>query len=395
LQVNQRVDVDPAPYLLQGFTVRGQDIWELSSGALAPPLVTFVIINWNYARFVGAAIDSVRQQDYLHFECIVINNGSTDDSAAVIARHIADDRRFSMLTFAENRGQLGAAFSVLDRVKGGLVTFVDADDVLFQNYASLHVQAHMALRQPVGFTSSNSIEMDANGHALASASNLSRARKNPPASGLQQGGTVLRVPTVSDEDYDFLSANTAIVSHGERRWLWGPGTSNMYRTSILRMTKLGDGSSHHMRAADSYFNIVCQGLAGSALLDLSLSAYRIHGSNYFAACERFHNLRSGTRLYARASANAVYDELEYFLREAERFSWMLGRDYFAFIDQIARAGLTHRKRRRFYRNKRAFQLFVAHAPQLKAAVGTLQFNCHIALRFSPWRAGRIFRAAFR
>src|ERR1035437_6166110 len=63
-----------------GLTIDRIDCTELG---LKPPLVSVVITSWNHARFVGAAIDSIRGQDYPHLECLVIDNGSIDDSRAV------------------------------------------------------------------------------------------------------------------------------------------------------------------------------------------------------------------------------------------------------------------------------------------------------------------------
>jgi glycosyltransferase involved in cell wall biosynthesis len=44
-----------------------------------PPLVSIVIDNYNYARFVGAAIESALAQSHERCEVIVVDDGSTDD----------------------------------------------------------------------------------------------------------------------------------------------------------------------------------------------------------------------------------------------------------------------------------------------------------------------------
>ena len=61
---------------------------------IRPPLVSFVLRNWNYADFIGSAINSIKQQNYPRFEVIVVDNGSTDGSRDIIAEHIEDDARF-------------------------------------------------------------------------------------------------------------------------------------------------------------------------------------------------------------------------------------------------------------------------------------------------------------
>ena len=124
------------------------------------PLVSIVIVNWNYARFVGQAIASVRSQTYTNFKCIVVDNASTDNSLAVINEAIAGDNRFQVHGLPENRGHLGGALSVLDRVPGDFVVFLDADDILFDNFLSSHIQVHLATTTPTSFTSSNFITVD-------------------------------------------------------------------------------------------------------------------------------------------------------------------------------------------------------------------------------------------
>ena len=76
------------------------------------PLVSLVLINWNYANFIGATIDSIKRQDYPWFEAIVVDNGSTDESRDIIAAHVGDDPRFRVLCLDQNLGQLGAFLEV-------------------------------------------------------------------------------------------------------------------------------------------------------------------------------------------------------------------------------------------------------------------------------------------
>ena len=80
---------------------------------VSPPLVSLLIINWNYGTYIGATIDSIKSQDYPAIEVIVVDNGSTDDSRDVIAKHAGDDPRFRVVHLDENLGQLGAYFHAL------------------------------------------------------------------------------------------------------------------------------------------------------------------------------------------------------------------------------------------------------------------------------------------
>src|SRR5579871_1119149 len=107
------------------------------------PLVSILIINWNYARYLPQSIRSVLAQDYPSIECIIVDNGSTDDSVAVIEREITGHAQCRLIRFDENLGQLGAFFAVFAQCKGDFFTLLDADDILTAPFVSSHVQVHL------------------------------------------------------------------------------------------------------------------------------------------------------------------------------------------------------------------------------------------------------------
>lgn len=91
---------------------------------MTAPFVSVVIPNYNYARYVGQAIDSVLAQTYRHREVVVIDNGSSDDSPAVLRSY--GDRIRSVRQ--NNRGQSGARNRGIEESRGELIAFLDADD---------------------------------------------------------------------------------------------------------------------------------------------------------------------------------------------------------------------------------------------------------------------------
>ncbi|WP_167334865.1 glycosyltransferase [Mesorhizobium loti] len=364
----------------------------LASGVIGSPLVSFVVINWNYGRYVGATIDSIRNQDYPHFECIVIDNGSTDDSAEIIARHTKGDPRFRVETMARNHGQLGAALWVLDKIKGSFVTFVDADDVLVQNYASMHLQVHLALPTSVAFTSANVIEMDASGRALTSSHAHFRPNMEEAVRGLRDEGIALRLPSVSSSQYSLLTANTASIPSWVAGWLWAPGTANMFRVSLLRLVRFNDGSKPLLQPADGYFNKICHALAGSALIDVPLSGYRLHSSNDFATGESIRVLRGGTRQVVRKSHDFSYEIIDYLLAESDRFGWLLNTNFWPFLNQITSESWV--PDRSYFSNPKAVEIFIRHAPKLVSNFGAALFSREIVARFSGTQARSILRAGF-
>jgi glycosyltransferase involved in cell wall biosynthesis len=94
--------------------------------AQAPPLISVVIPCFNYQDYVGHAIECVLAQDYEHKELIVIDDGSSDDSASVIARY-ADRAR---VIAQPNQGHIASCNRGFAESRGELVIFLDADDLL-------------------------------------------------------------------------------------------------------------------------------------------------------------------------------------------------------------------------------------------------------------------------
>jgi glycosyltransferase involved in cell wall biosynthesis len=96
-----------------------------------PALVSVVINNYNYGRFLGSAIDSALGQTYPHVEVIVVDDGSTDDSSEVIARY--GDRIVAI--HQSNSGQGAAVNAGFARSVGSITIFLDADDALLPDLA--------------------------------------------------------------------------------------------------------------------------------------------------------------------------------------------------------------------------------------------------------------------
>ncbi|MDR7418869.1 MAG: glycosyltransferase [Armatimonadota bacterium] len=90
------------------------------------PLVSVIIPSHNYARFLGEAIRSALAQSYGPIETIVVDDGSTDDTPAVLARYA---RRVQTLRL-DGRGVSAARNAGLARAAGEYVIFLDADDLL-------------------------------------------------------------------------------------------------------------------------------------------------------------------------------------------------------------------------------------------------------------------------
>lgn len=93
---------------------------------MSEPLVSIIINNYNYGRFLRDAMDSALNQTYPRTEVIVVDDGSTDDSREVIA--CFGSKVVPILK--ENGGQASAYNAGFKASTGDLVIFLDADDIL-------------------------------------------------------------------------------------------------------------------------------------------------------------------------------------------------------------------------------------------------------------------------
>lgn len=91
------------------------------------PLVSIVIANYNYGRFLEEAIWSVLSQSCQDFELIVVDGGSTDESVGVIRKH---EDRISWWVSERDRGQSHAFNKGFARARGRFLTWLNADDVM-------------------------------------------------------------------------------------------------------------------------------------------------------------------------------------------------------------------------------------------------------------------------
>lgn len=99
----------------------------------AAPLVSVITANYNGARHLAAAIQSVLQQTQGDLELIIADDASTDDSLAVIAAAAGGDPRVRVLTARRNRGPGAARNRALKAARGEWIAVFDSDDLMCPN----------------------------------------------------------------------------------------------------------------------------------------------------------------------------------------------------------------------------------------------------------------------
>lgn len=98
-----------------------------------PALVSIIVPCYNYAHFLGEALDSVLAQTYPHWECIIINDGSPDNTEEVALDYCKKDSRIKHFS-KENGGHSSARNFGIKNSSGKYILPLDADDKINENY---------------------------------------------------------------------------------------------------------------------------------------------------------------------------------------------------------------------------------------------------------------------
>ena len=103
------------------------------------PLVSIIITCFNQAHCIANTLKSVVPQTYTNWECIIVDDGSTDDSAELIKEFIKDDTRFTYL-FQDNQGVSRARNKGFALATGSFINFMDGDDTFLPDKLKEQIQ---------------------------------------------------------------------------------------------------------------------------------------------------------------------------------------------------------------------------------------------------------------
>jgi len=92
------------------------------------PFVSVILPVFNAEQTLEKAIESILNQTYTHFECLLINDGSTDSSIQVMEKYAKRDKRIRLIHIPKS-GIVGSLNTGITQSKGSLVARMDADDI--------------------------------------------------------------------------------------------------------------------------------------------------------------------------------------------------------------------------------------------------------------------------
>ena len=211
------------------------------------PIVSVLVANYNYARFLPAMLDSLLGQTYPNWEAVVLDDGSTDGSADVVRAYAARDSRIRLVE-QPNAGQNAAVNACYRELRGDVVCLLDSDDVFHPTKIADVVAAFR--RQPeCGVVTHWAEVIDAEGKPLPVTLNSKLDRGWLAPTAFDRGACVY-VPTTSCMSFRREVTDVLMPMPAEQR-----------------------------RDADGYLGMAAQFLSPFAVIEEKLAGYRVHGSN--------------------------------------------------------------------------------------------------------------------
>jgi glycosyltransferase involved in cell wall biosynthesis len=212
--------------------------------------VSVCVTNYNYERYLAEALDSVLAQSVEGVQVVVVDDGSTDDSLAVLEPYVSA----VVLLAKPNGGQASAMNAGFAAATGDLVLFLDADDVLLPGALAAFVASFDAQPDVVKVASPLTV-IDDTGELTGEI--------RPPA------------------HWELPRGDLRSLALRRRSYVWPASSGNCYRRSALERCMPILEEDFRIEA-DLYLAslIVLQGPISA--LDTPVVGYRVHGSNNYA-----------------------------------------------------------------------------------------------------------------
>lgn len=142
-------------------------------------LVSIIMPAFNNAPFIGAAIDSVRDQTYKNWELLIVDDASNDHTLERIQDAQAQDKRIKVFVMGENQGAAFCRNYATERSLGVFIAFLDADDLWMPKKLAHQVAFMQQYDLGVSFTSYKQIDLAGqdNGFEIRAMPNLSAAKQ--------------------------------------------------------------------------------------------------------------------------------------------------------------------------------------------------------------------------
>ncbi|MCS6923483.1 MAG: glycosyltransferase [Fimbriimonadales bacterium] len=228
---------------------------------MSEPLISVIINNYNYGRFLTDAIESALAQTYPRKEILIVDDGSTDNSREIIARYEGRVRAI----LKENGGHASTFNIGFQHARGDVICFLDSDDYWAP---SLLERVASVWRDGLSFVEWRMECVDAEGKPLG---------KQLPGRPPMQG--------------DLRSRLLRVASYP-----WTPTSGNAFARRVLEVATPIDTRIWRY-CAEAPLLLIAPFYGELAFIDEPLAYYRIHGSNFVPALPPdWKRLESETRV---------------------------------------------------------------------------------------------------
>ena len=135
LHINYRSEKVPAQYI-EKYQKEKEKILSQIEEYEKGELISIIVPIYNSENYLRHCLDSIQNQTYQNFECLLINDGSPDNSADICREYVSKDSRFRYFE-KENGGVSSARNLGIEYSKGEYITFIDSDDWVDSDYLEL------------------------------------------------------------------------------------------------------------------------------------------------------------------------------------------------------------------------------------------------------------------
>ena len=130
-------------------------------------LISIIVPIYNVENYLRQCLDSIMNQTYQNFECLLINDGSPDNSADICREYVSKDSRFRYFE-KENGGVSSARNLGIEHSKGEYITFIDSDDWVESDYLEVLYRALLDEQADIAISTYKQFNMDDNCYYLHS-----------------------------------------------------------------------------------------------------------------------------------------------------------------------------------------------------------------------------------
>nr|MBF6607613.1 glycosyltransferase family 2 protein [Flavobacterium sp.] len=107
-------------------------------------LVSIIIPTFNRANLLAETLDSIIQQTHTNWECIIVDDGSTDNISDIIEKYVSTDSRFRFYKRPSDRpkGANACRNYGFEMSKGDFINWFDSDDIMSLHHIEEHLRVH-------------------------------------------------------------------------------------------------------------------------------------------------------------------------------------------------------------------------------------------------------------